>query len=753
MRSSLNTVGAVAICFFTLTVTAGAARRSEDPEATRPVYRLTRAITPIEIDGVLDETAWQHAVRIEVNTEVQPGENLPAPVSAECLVTYDEQALFIGCRCFDPEPAKIRAHLTDRDSAWRNDYVGVILDTFNDQRRAYEFLVNPLGVQGDLLRNEVSSGNNEDATWDAIWDSAGRITAQGYEVEMAIPFRSIRFPNGSGSHTWGIAFFRAYPRTVRHQILSVPLNRSNNCFLCQVARLEGLEGIAPGHDVELNPTVTSQRNDGLRDENDPASGLRRGPLDTEAGVTARWGITPNASLNAALNPDFSQVEADAAQLDVNTRFALFFPEKRPFFMEGADFFSTPITTVYTRAVADPSWGLRSTGKHGAQAYSAFVARDRLLNLLFPSNQGSSYESYDLTNTSGAFRYRHDVGTASTLGVVATAREGGEYHNRVMGADGLLRLSPTDTVSFQLLRSSTRYPEAVADEMDQRGDEFSGTALQLEYLHDTRNWAAWAWYRSIAPEFRADLGFVSRVDTRGGEVGGQRVFWGKPGQFLTRTSIGAEIAHFEDHGGELTDQAADLFARLEGPYQSWLNLRVASFKELFEGTTYSGTRADFFFNIRPTGDFTTSLAGRFGDAIDYANGRPGRTTRLQPGITLNLGRHLYLQLDHLWERLQVDEGELYEANLAQARLVYQFTANTFARVVVQYLDLDRDPRLYEETVETSSSNVFTQFLLSYKLNPQTVAFVGYSDNRDGDGRLDLARTNRTFFVKLGYAWML
>ncbi len=741
------------VCLVTPIVPASAARRGDAPPGARTTYRVTPAVTPIEIDGALDEGAWRHAVRIDVNTEVEPGENLAAPVAAECFVTYDERALYIGCRCFDPQPARIRAHLTDRDSAWRNDYIGVILDTFNDQRRAYEFLVNPLGVQGDQIRNEVSSGDNEDATWDAIWDSAGRITAQGYEVEMAIPFRSIRFPDGSRSHTWGIAFFRAYPRTVRHQILSVPLDRSNNCFLCQIARLEGLEGIAPGHDVEFNPTVTSQRTDVLRDENDPASGLRKGSFTTEGGITARWGITPNISLNAALNPDFSQVEADAAQLDVNTRFALFFPEKRPFFMEGADFFSTPIDVVYTRAVADPSWGVRATGKQGPKAFSLFVARDRLLNLLFPSNQGSSFGSYDLTNTSGAFRYRHDVGTASTLGVIATAREGGEYHNRVAGADGLLRLSPTDTLSFQLLRSATRYVDAAAAENGQPSGAFSGTALHLEYLHDTRDWAAWAWYRSISPEFRADLGFVSRVDTRGGEVGGQRVFWGRPGQFLTRTSIGAEVLHLEDHGGELSDQSAELFARFEGPYQSWLNLRLTSFKEVFEGGTYSGSRANFFFNSRPTGDFTTSLAGRFGDAVDYANGRAARTSRVQPGVTLNLGRHLYLQADHVWEKMQVDEGELYTANLAQARLVYQFSANTFARVVVQYLKLDRDPRLYAEAVDARSSHVFTQFLLSYKLNPQTVAFAGYSDNRDGSERLDLARSNRAFFVKLGYAWLL
>lgn len=163
---------------------------SEAPANARATYQVTGAVTPITIDGVLDEDAWRHAVRIEVNTEVEPAENLPAPVTAECYVTFDQRALYIGCRCTDPQPAQIRADLTDRDGAWRNDYIGVILDTFADQRRAYQFFVNPLGVQGDSLRNEVGSDDNEDSNWDAIWDSAGRITAQGYEVEMAIPFRA-----------------------------------------------------------------------------------------------------------------------------------------------------------------------------------------------------------------------------------------------------------------------------------------------------------------------------------------------------------------------------------------------------------------------------------------------------------------------------------------------------------------------------------------------------------------------------------
>ncbi len=727
-----------------------AALHAAENAAERPRYRIGRASGPIVIDGAVDEVAWHDALRLGVDIEVQPGENLPAPVQAECFLTYSSRALYIGCRCADPEPAAIRAHLADRDTIWRNDFVGIILDTFNDQRRAYEFLVNPLGVQGDGLRNEVGSDNDEDFTWDAIWESAGRITAQGYEVEMAIPFRAIRFPNGTASHTWGIALFRAYPRTVRHQLLSVPLDRNNNCLLCQVGLLEGLEGIAPGHDLELAPTLTAARSDGLRDEENPASGLARGDLERSVGVTGRWGMTPNTSLQATVNPDFSQVEADALQLAINTRFALFYPEKRPFFMEGSDFFSMPIQAVYTRAVADPAWGVRSTGKLGRTAYSLFVARDRRLNLLFPSNEGSSYESYELANTSGVFRYRYDVGEASTLGVVATVREGGEYANRLLGADGKLRLSATDSLSFQMLRSASRLPPAIAG--NEAGSRLRGTAWQLSYEHDTRDWALWAWYRSLSPGFRADLGYLTRVDTRGGEVGGQRVFWGRPGQFLTRARLGGEVSRMEDHAGTLTDQQVEAFSSLEGPYQSWLHVRVSSFKEYFQGVTYTGTRMHLFCNVRPTGDFTASLAVRLGDDIDYSNGRAGRSMRLSPAFTLNLGRHLYAEVEHVLERLVVAEGRLYTARLVQARLVYQFTASTFARLVVQYLDLAQNPALYLEEVEGRHTGLFTQFLLSYKLNPQTVAFLGYADNRDGEERLDLGRTNRTFFLKLGYAWL-
>jgi len=745
----------VCLCLFTPVTSSLAGRRAPDQQQEKPdgppSYRITRATSPIKIDGVIDEPAWQHALRMTLDYEVQPGENIPPPVKTVCLITYDSTHLYVAFHAFDPHPEQIRAHITDRDKPYRDDFVGVMLDTFNDQRRGYEFFVNPVGVQMDLTRNEVGSGDVEDDSWDAIWKSAARITAKGYDVEFAIPLSSIRFADSSGEQTWRIAPFRAYPRTVRHQIFSVPLDRSDNCFMCQMPKVTGFEGIKAGRDLELDPTLTARRTDALEDEDDLSSPFKNGKLDTQAGVSARWGVTPNISLNAVINPDFSQVEADAAQLDVNTRFALFYPEKRPFFMEGADYFQTPFRAVYTRAVADPAWGLKITGKPGRQAIGVFAARDRVTNLIFPSNQGSDFASLDQDVNVGVFRYRRDLGKSSTVGVLATGRDGGDYSNRVFGIDGLLRFTATDSVNFQLLGSRTRYPSDLADEYDQPHGDFSGSALHVLYIHDDRNWSWWAGRETLSQGFRADLGFIPRVDTKKNVAGVQHNFWGTKDTWYTRITVAAEASQIKDHTGTVTDEVNDFYLRFDGPLQSWLNLDLYQGKEWYDGVTYDKIWGHMFFNIRPTGDFTCSLEGEYGDAIDYTNSRPATITSLEPGMTYDL-RHFGLEAYHRYEVLDVPGGRLYRANLTQLRMVYQFNVRMFVRAIIHHLDLVRNTGLYVDEVAPRTRSFFTQLLFSYKLNPQTVFFLGYSDNRLGEYGIDLTRTNRTLFIKLGYAWL-
>jgi hypothetical protein len=324
---------------------------------------------------------------VDLPFETAPGENTPAPVSTECLLAYDTSNLYVAFKATDTDPGQIKARLSDRDNIWHDDRVGIMIDTFNDERRGFEFLVNPLGVQMDATRNEVGGGDERDTSWDAIWNSAGRISDQGYTVEMSIPFTSLRFPRTKGPQTWGFAAYRYYPRGVHYEMMSFPDDRDADCFFCQASKLSGFDGISPGNNLEVAPTFTSSRSDALASD---GQGLAAGDVENDVGLSVRWGVTPNVMLNGTLNPDFSQVEADAAQLNVNNRFALFYPEKRPFFLEGADFFQTPVDAVYTRTVTDPDWGFKTTGKEGRNAFGAFVARDVAPNLLFPSNQGSRF---------------------------------------------------------------------------------------------------------------------------------------------------------------------------------------------------------------------------------------------------------------------------------------------------------------------------------------------------------------------------
>ncbi|MFL6290939.1 MAG: DUF5916 domain-containing protein, partial [Thermoanaerobaculia bacterium] len=361
-----------------------AAKQGEGKEGraagpVRPPYAVARATSAIKVDGNLDEAAWQAAAVIDLAFETRPAENTAPPVKTECLITHDDDSIYVAFRAHDPDPSQIRAHLSDRDKAFDDDFVGIVLDPFNDERRAFEFFVNPFGIQMDLFMDDV--GGNESETWDAIWTSAGRVTGSGYEVEIAIPFSSLRFPRTEGDQIWGFDALRFYPRNQRHRIASQPMDRNVSCYLCQVSKMAGFAGVTPGLNMELVPTLTATRTDAKPDAFQDR--LAEGDVETEPGITGKWGITPNLTLNAAINPDFSQVEADAAQLDVNTTFALFFPEKRPFFLEGADFFRTPFEAVFTRNVSDPEWGLKLTGKEGKNAVGVFVAQDDRTDFLIP----------------------------------------------------------------------------------------------------------------------------------------------------------------------------------------------------------------------------------------------------------------------------------------------------------------------------------------------------------------------------------
>lgn len=720
--------------------------------AGRPTYRIPRATGSIRLDGNLDDAAWSGALRLDLPYEVDPAENLPARVRTEAFLVYDASGLHVAFRAHEPEPDSIQAHLADRDNAFRDDFVGIAVDPFNDERRGFELFVNPLGVQMDLSRNDVGGEEQrEDASWDAIWHSAGRLTPAGYEVEMSIPFTSLRFPRTEGEQTWGLVLLRNHPRSLRRQYGLVPFDRDKDCFFCQAAKLTGLSGITPGRNLEFDPTFVIGRTDAREDF--PAGPFLKGDVDADPGLSARWSVTPNLTLNAAVNPDFSQVEADVAQLDVNTRFALFFPEKRPFFMEAADMFATPLNIVHTRTVTEPAWGAKLTGKEGPHALGVAFGRDRRTSLIFPSNQESDDDIFDLDHDVGLVRYRHDIGAGSTLGFLATGRSGEDYANTVAGVDAYLKIGDAGSLRLQALRSRTRYPDAIAADFGQPAEPFADEAFTARYLHDSRGWFIQGLLEDLGRGFRADTGFLPRVDTRKAEAIVERVIWAEPGSRFTRVAFGTWDWLVEDHDGLLTDRSLGIHMLFWGPRQSFLFARAARELEYFEGATYDKSTGEFDFNIRPAGDMVLALRGRLGDAVDYDNARAGRLFRVSPAVTLDLGRGLHFQIDHTFETLDVAGGRLYEANLSQVKAVYQFNLRTFARAIIQYQDVTRDPSLYVDPIDSSTKDVLAQFLFSYKVNPQTLIFVGYSDARSDEGADRLLREDRTFFVKLGYAWVL
>lgn len=742
MRSATSLVALAAL----LMVPGNVRARQSTGEGTTP-HMVPRAASPVRVDGVIEELAWEKAWSIDLDYEVRPAENVPPPVRTQVLVTYDDGAVYFAFRAFDPRPEEIRAHLSDRDKIGADDWVAVILDTFNDERRSFDLMVNPLGVQGDSI--ETATSNDE---WDAIWDAAGRITDWGYAVEMRVPFSSLRFQNPDGGpQIWGFDAVRSYPRRVRHHIALFARDRNSNCYLCQAIKIQGFEGVEPGRNLEVVPTLTGIRTEGFASMT--AASLPASDSETDLGLTARWSATPNITLQGTLNPDFSQVEADAVQLDVNEPFALQFAEKRPFFMEGSDFFQTRLQAVYSRTVRDPAWGAKLSGKSNGNTLGAWVVRDNTTNLLLPGPQSSSGTTLDASSTAAVLRYKRDVGNRFTLGALATGREAEDYHNGLIGFDGDFRLSGKDRLGFQVLAANTRYPIGLASAAGSTvASEIADWAGEVGYTRRTREFDAWATYRRVGKDFRADLGFVPQVGYTLADAGAGYSWTARPGGWFSylRLAVGATDTHGEDNG--LLYRDAKVRLEYEGPMQSHSFIRLVRRREAYNGSQFDQNELQLHTCLKPGRDTYTYLNIFAGDRVDYANTRLGERLRINPGIIRQIGRHLSVDLSTTWERFEVRRGKVYTATIAQSVIAYQFTTRAMLRGILQFVDHSYNTAAYTDGRESRRKTLFSQVLGSYKLNPQTVLFVGYSDAAAGNQEVSLTRTSRTFFAKLGYALM-
>ena len=736
----MRTTIALILCFI------GTHAFAEAP--AKRTFEIHQIDEEIKIDGVLNEKAWKSAPTFTLDYETSPGENTPPAQKTEMWLAYSYSHLYVGVRAHDSDPSKIRARLTDRDRAFQDDFVGVVLDTFNDERRAFEFFVNPYGVQMDLTQNDVTG--QEDESWDAIWNSAGKLTADGYEVEMEIPFSSLRFP-ASSVQTWGIDALRIYPRDKRYRFGLNALPRGQNCYLCSESKLTGFVGLKPGKNMEFDPTLTGQGSD---QREDPGASFDR---DTKAdpGLTMRWGITPGITLNGAANPDFSQVEADAAQLTVNKAFAIFYPEKRPFFLEGADFFDTKIRAVYSRDIADPSYGVKLTGKEGRSAFGAIFARDDLTNFIFPGSQSSSLGSLDEENTSTILRYRYDLGNgASTVGAIMTDREGTGYHNRVVGGDTLIRHNK-EALRIEFLGSNTEYPFTIQNDFDQPDGTLTGTSLRAVWQHTDRNWMGYVNYTGASNDFRADLGFIPQVGFHQGYGIYERYYyWDNNQHWYNKLTIGSETTWTYDRDGNPLQQQVAPYFFINGVHEYFSNTYFGIGPMWYGGQRFDRNFINHYMEVRPDSWIYVTFETRIGQEVDYDNIRQGHIVRFIPGLRFDLARHLRLEINENWERLNVLDGqELYHASVSDVRTTYQINTRTFVRLITQYFDVHRNPALYTFDVDKKDQFLANQFLFAYKINPQVVMFLGYSDNYQNMNINRLTQANRTVFFKVGYAFVM
>lgn len=749
------------LCAALLLVSAPvAAGQAPEPQASPaapapPTLTATRVRTPIVVDGELGDEGWRQAVPVVTWFETNPGDNLPAKVRSVGYLAYDERFFYAGFEFEDPSPRSIRAPLGERDNlSSATDYGGVILDTRNDGRTGIEFLANARGLQFDAVNSDTSG---EDPAPDFYWDSAGRVTDRGWTLEIRIPFSSLRYDRAD-PQTWRVMLYRNYPRDFRYQFFSTRLPKGGNCFVCNSNRLEGLSGLPGGGHLVAAPYASASR------VSRPVGGLGTRldgePLGGDVGLDVKWTPWAGTAVDATVNPDFSQIESDVAQIAANERFALFYGEKRPFFLEGIDLFSSPIQAVYTRTITSPRAGVRGTGKRGALAFTGLLADDRGGGqAIIPGPAGSSFADQDSRSLVAVGRVRRDFGM-SYLSLIGTLRdlEGGG-RNTVFGPDWQWRPSQADTWMGQLLFSSSRTPNRpdLASEWD--GRSLSGHALDTYWVHQTRTWDLAGEYKDFSDDFRADAGFVPQVGYREGYVEAGGTVRPEKG-FVRRLRGFLMLDYGEDREGEVLNQHISPGFGLDGRWNSFLRLRWAWDRQRAgDGTARTLPRNRLIYTITANPSrlvSAVSLDGDLGGQIDFEEARRGRGGNLTAGLTLRPTDHLELKLNEglRWLDLaggQHDGERLFTARVDRLRATYTITSRLFVRAVVQHLHTRRDPALYSSEVPRKDARLDGSFLLAYKLNWQTVLYAGYGDGRELSEAGAMERASRELFAKISYAW--
>ncbi|MBV6520552.1 MAG: hypothetical protein MNPFHGCM_00668 [Gemmatimonadaceae bacterium] len=744
------------------------------PGAGRPSVPVPRIAAEPAIDGDLADSSWQKAARLTGFNTYQPASGRAATEETEVRVMYSRSAIYFAVTSRTPN-RKANATLAKRDNIGNDDRFIIYLDTFNDRRRAFMFGANPLGVQLDGVRSDagVSAGSffggSMDFNPDYHFESQGRITDDGYEVEMRIPFRSLRFPS-SPEQVWGINISRFNPSGGTEDTWT-DATPSAASFLAQSATLVGIRDIDRGIVTEAQPFVTSSL-DGTRDEGTGA--FDRDSPNTQIGANLRVGFSA-VSLDATLNPDFSQVETDAGLVTVNERFALFLPEKRPFFLEGIELFGGPgiflsgglSQLVYTRQIASPIAGGKVTGKIGRFGVAYLTALD------------------DTPHENALFniaRLRTDLGGSSVLGFTATDRRQGSTSNSVASADTRVVFRDVYYVEAQAALSRTTRGTAIA----------TSPMFKAELDRTGRTWGFNVLLAGVGDDFESQAGFIPRTDMVTAHVFNRIAFYGKTSASpIQSISIFGgptrfwRYRHFDSSTPEEGEVNAMLMANLRG---GWM-LNATAARQFFTFDTASlgrfrvldsggqfvryapATRIDGLTYLTATlttpvfATFNANASANVGDIPIFGEGSRGRELRLTAslGVRPSQGIRVEGQLTRSRIARHRDASEYARTTIPRLKAEYQPARALFFRVISEL----RDERIAAPRDATNGSPLYlgdsiasgarlrmlrTDWLISFEPAPGTVAFFGYGSMHDNQDSVRLERIRRAsdgFFIKLAY----
>ncbi len=719
----------LAIFFGIILVFSSGLASTAPPSLLKPL----KTDKPPVVDGILDDPVWEEAPYVKDFKTFIP--DFGRGLSEETLAyfAYDAENLYFAFQCYDREPKKIKATLSKRDDIRTDDFVCINLDSFNDQQSLYALYVNPLGIQMDSRY----ASNKEDFSVDMVWYSAGKLHDKGYAVEIRIPLKSIRYSSGERTEM-SILFERSIGRRTEHGSYPELDPAKGYAFLTGMAPLEFF-GLKKYTLLELIPAFTFQQ-----DYTQAEGRLARDMTARDLSLTGKYGITPSLILDATYNPDFSQVEADAGQVDVNLRYDLYFPEKRPFFLEGSENFNLAgtidgdflLSAVYTRNIVDPRAGLKLTGK---------IARKDNIAMIFAADESpvtaTPYQTGGKSAYFSIFRFRHALNQDSYLGLFFTDREHEGRFNRMVGPDGMIRLNQSSMLSFHALGSFTRAASGAERE--------DGHALSLDFYHDTRDWKVRLGLQDLSADFETDTGYLTRTGLTRFRAGVSPLFYPRS-QVLRRIAVSLASSQLRDHSYNLweTENTAAVIFMLVRTSQISLGYSYAT--EIFLGQRFKTDGWTLQGRSQITNAIYFNLAFRDGQAIRYSEspfqgyGKRGQATLgYQPSEKFNWT--LSFTYSDLFRK--ADREKVYDYTIVRNRLIYQVNKYLFFRAIVEYNSYRR--------------RLLADLLASFLYIPGTVIQLGYGSIYEKIRWQDEAyvesdkflETRRGIFFKASYLWRL